>query len=51
MKKSIILITLVSLVLAITLSLSSCKKAGDDAGKTDSTEHPKGEHENPTGDK
>ena len=40
MKKSIILMALLSLGFVFVLSISSCKKKADDATKTDNTEQP-----------
>ena len=54
MKKSIIIMTLLSFVLVLTLSISGCKKKADDEVKTDTTEHPAGDKDNeehPTDDK
>ena len=48
MKKSIIF--LCTLTVILTMSISSCKKKTDDATKSDTTEHPSGDHDHASGD-
>ena len=51
MKKSIIIMTLLSFVLVLTLAISGCKKKADDAAQAETTEHPEGHKDHPEGGK
>ncbi len=51
MKKSIIIMTLLSFVLVLTLSVAGCKKGSDHPTNADNKEHPTGDKEHPTGGK